>query len=149
MSAMPHRFRNFRPWLMLAAILPAACTSPPDTIDPKGDVFSAIAPDEAITLTGTEPFWGITIEDGQASYADPDHPEARSFAVSRFAGNNGLGFSGDWDGAPVTISVTPGQCSDGMSDRTYPYVATIALGEETLRGCGYTDRQPFTGPAAP
>jgi len=53
------------------------------------------------------------------------------------------------EGAAVTITLTPGACSDGMSDRTYPYVATIALGDETLRGCGYTDRQPFTGDAAP
>ncbi len=128
----------------------AACTPATDgAIDSKGQTFSAIAADEVVMLLGTEPFWGITIEDGKASYADPDHPEARSFAVARFAGNNGLGFSGGWDGVPVTISVTPGQCSDGMSDRTYPYVATIALGEETLRGCGYTDRQPFTGDAAP
>jgi len=36
-----------------------------------------------------------------------------------------------------------------MSDRTFPFVATIALGGETLRGCGYTDSQPFTGPEAP
>ncbi|PKP63624.1 MAG: hypothetical protein CVT87_03330, partial [Alphaproteobacteria bacterium HGW-Alphaproteobacteria-9] len=77
------------------------------------------------------------------------HPEGYDFAVERFAGNNGLGFSGTMEGAAVTITLTPGVCSDGMSDRTYPYVATIALGDETLRGCGYTDRQPFTGDAAP
>jgi uncharacterized membrane protein len=130
-------------------MLPVACTPAADGIDPKGKVFSAIAPDEAITLTGTEPFWGFKIANGQANYANPDHPEGFDFAVTRFAGNNGLGFSGTLDGAAVSITLTPGQCSDGMSDRTYPYVATIALGEETLRGCGYTDRQPFTGDAAP
>jgi uncharacterized membrane protein len=36
-----------------------------------------------------------------------------------------------------------------MSDRRYPFVATIALGGETFEGCGYTEKQPFTGPAAP
>lgn len=127
----------------------AACTPDEDGINRKSETFSAIAPDEVITLTGTEPFWGITIEDGMANYANPQHPEGWDIPVARFAGNNGLGFSGDWDGTPVTISITPGQCSDGMSDRTYPYVATIALGEETLRGCGYTDQQSFTGDAAP
>ena len=141
---------HLRPLLLAVLLAAAGCTpAKEDGISAQGQAFDGIAPDEVVTLTGTEPSWNITIERGKASYADPDHPEARSFAVSRFAGNNGLGFSGDWDGVPVTISITPGQCSDGMSDRTFPYVATIALGEETMRGCGYTDRQPFTGPEAP
>jgi uncharacterized membrane protein len=127
----------------------AACTPAKDAIDPAGETFNAVAPDEVISLIGTEPFWGMTIENGVASYTDPEHPEKRTFPVARFAGNNGLGFSGNWDGVPVTITLTPGACSDGMSDRTFPYVATIALGEETLRGCGYTDRQPFTGDPSP
>ena len=134
---------------VIAAITLCACTPAADGIDPKGAVFSAVAADEVITLTGTEPFWGITIEGGQANYANPEHPEGWDFPVTRFAGNNGLGFTGTLSGAAVTITITPGQCSDGMSDRSFPYVATIALGEETLRGCGYTDRQPFTGDAAP
>ncbi|MDP5102891.1 MAG: hypothetical protein NWP98_03105 [Erythrobacter sp.] len=142
-------FRTRYLCLALAALLPAACTPATDAIDPEGEAFSAVAADEVITLTGTEPFWGFTIENGMANYANPQHPEGWDFPVVRFAGNNGLGFSGDWDGTAVTITLTPGQCSDGMSDRTFPYVATIALGEETLRGCGYTDRQPFTGDAAP
>lgn len=132
------------------SLLAAACTpAQRDGIDPDGKAFDGIAADEAITMTGTEPFWGMTIKDGRASYGNPDHPEGREFAVTRFAGNNGLGFSGDWEGTAVTITLTPGQCSDGMSDRTFPYVATIALGEETLRGCGYTESQPFTGDPAP
>lgn len=146
---MPLRFVKSRWALPLIACLPAACDSTADTIDPQGKTFAAIAPEEVISLTGTEPFWGMRIENGKAKYTNPDNPEGRDFGVTRFAGNNGLGFSGVWEGTAVTISLTPGQCSDGMSDRTYPYVATIALGETTLRGCGYTDRQPFTGDAAP
>jgi uncharacterized membrane protein len=49
----------------------------------------------------------------------------------------------------LTATLTPGDCSDGMSDRRFPFVATIALGGETLQGCGYTDRQKFTGDKAP
>ena len=135
---------------LAALILVAACTpASGDAIDPKGATFDGIAAEEIITLTGTEPFWGMTIKDGRAHYGNPDHPEGWEFPVKRFAGNNGLGFSGDWDGTAVTITLTPGQCSDGMSDRTFPFVATIALGEETLRGCGYTASQPYTGDPAP
>ncbi len=136
---------------VMAAVLMtlSACSPPSQTIDPAGETFAAVAPDEVITLTGTEPFWGVRISGGQANYANPDHPEGYDFAVERFAGNNGLGFSGTMEGAAITITLTLGECSDAMSDRSYPYVATIALDDEILRGCGYTDRQPFTGDAAP
>jgi len=146
---MHRRFRNSPLLWLLAAMLPAACTSGNDGIDPKGETFTAVAPDEVINLTGTEPVWGLRIEAGQANYTTPDQPEGTDFAVTRFAGNNGLGFSGTLEGQAITITLTPGQCSDGMSDRAFPYVATVALGEETLRGCGYTSDQPYTGGEAP
>ncbi|HSJ78224.1 MAG TPA: hypothetical protein VK913_05755 [Erythrobacter sp.] len=142
--------RHLSPGLaLIAALTLAACAPSGDGIDPQGQTFDEIATDEVINLVGTEPFWGIRIADGAASYSSPDQPEGTQFDVTRFAGNNGLGFSGSMGEADVTITLTPGECSDGMSDRVFPYVATIALGEETLRGCGYTDRQPFTGDAAP
>jgi len=134
--------------LMLTALL-TACVPSGDGIDPQGKTFDGITPAEMITLTGTEPFWAIQIEGNEAIYSNPEHPEGLAFAVARFTGNNGLGLSGTLFAEPVTITLTPGQCSDGMSDRTFPYVATVALGEETLRGCGYTDKQPYTGDAAP
>jgi uncharacterized membrane protein len=135
----------------LAALLLglAACTSGNDAIDPEGKTFDAVAPDDVVTLTGTEPFWNARIASGSATWTTPDNPGGTAFAVSRFAGNNGLGFSGTLDGKPFTATLTPGECSDGMSDRRYPFVATIALGGETLAGCGYTTMQPFTGEGAP
>ena len=137
-------------WIVpLIAMLATACSPDKSGIDPAGKTFDKVAPDEIVTVTGTEPFWAIRIKAGQANYSNPEHPEGFDFAVARFAGNNGLGFTGTLFEEPITITLTPGQCSDGMSDRAFPYVATIALGEETLRGCGYTDRQPFTGEEAP
>lgn len=147
---MTHRIRNHPLLAALAVLSMGACTpAQQDGIDPKGKVFDAVAADEIVTLTGTEPFWNITITGAKARYSNPDHPEGFDFTVTRFAGNGGLGFSGTLFEAPVTLTLTPGACSDGMSDRRFPFVATIALGEETLRGCGYTTRQPFTGDDAP
>ena len=60
-----------------------------------------------------------------------------------------MGFSGTLDGKPLAATLTPGECSDGMSDRRFPFVATIALEGTTLQGCGYTTAQPFTGDPAP
>lgn len=133
--------------LLLAAA--AACTPAADGIDPQGKTFDAVAPEEAVTLTGTEPFWTLAIAAGEGVWTTPDNQPGTRFAVKRFAGNNGLGFSGELDGKPLTATLTPGECSDGMSDRSFPYVATIALGGETFEGCGYTTSQPFTGDEAP
>jgi len=140
-----------RPLPALAALLfTAACTpAQTDGIDPEGKTFDQVDPQDIVTLTGTEPFWNVTITGTRARYSNPEHPEGFDFAVSRFTGNGGLGFSGTLFDEPFTATLTPGACSDGMSDRTFPFVATIALGGETLAGCGYTDRQPFTGDPAP
>lgn len=135
------------------AFLANAC-APSDSIDQSGEVFAGISAAETVRLTGNEPFWGMEIlaeTDGEhtARYSTPDNIEGTAFKVVRFAGNNGVGFSGELDGDAVQIAITPGDCGDGMSDRTYPFAATVALGDATLFGCAYTDSQPFTGPASP
>jgi uncharacterized membrane protein len=129
----------------LAACAPAS----PDGIDPKGKPFDKVAAAEVVTLTGTEPFWTLTITGGEGIWTTPENPDGARLTLARFPGNGGLGFTGTLDGKPLTATLTPGQCSDGMSDRSYPFVATIALGGETLEGCGYTKSQPFTGPETP
>lgn len=136
---------------MLAVLLTVAACTPAQTdgIDPNGETFDAVSEDEVITLIGTEPFWGLKIENGAGLWTTPENQPGATIALTRFAGNNGLGFSGTLDGEPFTATLTPGDCSDGMSDRNFPFVATIALGGETLKGCGYTESQPFTGDPAP
>ncbi|AOL22707.1 putative membrane protein [Erythrobacter litoralis] len=123
-----------------------------DAIDRDTEPFSGIGEGEVIEVTGTEPFWGMTIDqaEGAAAYSTPENIDGQRFAVERFAGNNGLGFTGTLDsGDGVTVTITPGECSDGMSDRTYPFTAIAEVGERDLAGCAFTDTQGFTGPAAP
>lgn len=146
---MPARLRQARLCLLVAALLTAACTPADDTIDPEGKTFDAVAPAEVVTLSGTEPFWTVRIKQGEAVWMTPGNPGGTRFAVTRFAGNNGLGFTGALNGDAFTATLTPGECSDGMSNRTFPFVATLAVGGETLLGCGYTTGQPFIGDAAP
>jgi uncharacterized membrane protein len=131
-----------------------ACGSGKD--DPKpgpkpGDVavYNGIGEDEAITALGNEPFWSARIEGAQLTYSTPDNIEGTAIAVTRFAGNGGLGISGTLDGAPLQLAITPGKCSDGMSDRSYPFTATLAISDTVLRGCAYTDGQPFSGEENP
>lgn len=110
------------------------------------EAFSAIEADETVYFTGTEPFWGGQVGGDQALWKTPDIIDGVRFRVSRFAGNNGVSFSGDLEGRSFDMTVTPAECSDGMSDRSYPYVATVRLGEERYSGCAWTDAQTYTGP---
>lgn len=143
--------------LLASALILSACTQSPGEISRDTQPFDGIAEDVNISLVGNEPFWNIEIApdgdgDGEgysAVYSTPDNIDGAQFPVSRFAGNNGLGFNGELDGGIVQIAITPGDCSDTMSDRTYPYSATVALGARTLYGCGYTSDEPFTGDEAP
>ena len=125
--------------------------SPPAPIASTGGEapFAAISPDETIRLIGTEPFWGGTIRNGDMVYSTPENQAGETIRVLRFAGNNGLGFSGTRKEGPVDVAVTPGRCSDGMSDRSYPFTVTLKLGDEQRSGCAWTDRTPFSGPQNP
>ena len=111
--------------------------------------FDGIAPDEVLHFTGTEPFWGGEVGAGTLTYETPENLDGSQIEVQRFAGRGGLSFSGVLDGAPLEMLVTALPCSDGMSDRTYPFTVTLQLGEETRNGCGWTERQPFEGPVHP
>lgn len=125
------------------ALLLAACGQggganvPGDTEDDSA--YAGIAEDAVIMLTGTEPFWGGTVERGTLTYTTPENIEGASTAVTRFAGRGGLSFSGQLDGRSLDLLVTPAECSDGMSDRTYPYVATLQLGSEQRNGCAWLE----------
>lgn len=111
--------------------------------------WQGIAREEVVHFTGTEPFWGGNVTGTELTYKTPDNPEGERIAISRFAGRGGLSFSGGLAAGPMTLAVTPGKCSDGMSDRTYPFTATLQVGSDVRQGCAWTDRQPYSGSEAP
>lgn len=61
----------------------------------------------------------------------------------------GVSFTGTFAGSSLVLMVSDGECSDGMSDRTYPFHATLKLKEEVRKGCAWTDADPFRGPEKP
>jgi len=144
--------RPVMPALLLLAL--SACQSDmPDGTLPgdRGDTqpFGEIAMDETLRFTGTEPFWGGEVTGERLTYKTPDDPDGQTLTVSRFAGRGGLSYSGMIDGAGFTMAITTGRCSDGMSDRLYPYVVTLQLEGEMRTGCAWSDRHPFEGPQEP
>ena len=119
------------------------------TDDESTAPYSGIAEDEAVSFTGTEPFWGGEVDGKTLTYKTPDNQDGEVITVERFAGRGGISFSGVLAGAELEMMVTPLECSDGMSDRTYPFTVTLKIGDEARNGCGWTERQPYSGPAQP
>ena len=110
--------------------------------------FDEISEDEAITAIGNEPFWSAVVGADTLTYSTPENIDGEEISVTRFAGNGGLGISGELSGAPFNLAITPGECSDTMSDRSYPFTATLTIGEEQRNGCAYTASQMFSGEGA-
>jgi uncharacterized membrane protein len=143
----------FAPPILTLGLL-AACTAPDvpagETANVPGDAadgqpFNAIGDGEVIRFAGTEPFWGGDITGNALRWTTLDNTAGETITVTRFAGRGGLSFTGTLQGAPFDLAVTPATCSDGMSDRTYPYAVTVAWADQQLSGCGWTDRQGYTG----
>lgn len=89
-----------------------------------------------LTLLGTEPFWGVEIENsGEATLTRIDHDAVHAGRVKREATADGARFTATADGETLSMTLKKETCSDGMSDRVYPYAAEVEWQGETLRGC--------------
>ena len=111
--------------------------------------YSEIAEDEVLRFTGTEPFWGGEVSGKTLKYSTPEDQDGTVIAVERFAGRGGISYSGLLDGADFEMTITPLECSDGMSDRTYPFTVTLEIGEDKRNGCAWSEQHPFEGPEHP
>jgi uncharacterized membrane protein len=145
-------------WAGCAALVLVACQGAASPEQPtastlpdaaSSEAYDGIREDETVHFTGTEPFWGGEVSGSSLTYTTPEDPDGAKIAVERFAGRGGLSFTGTLEQADFEMTVTPLDCSDGMSDRSYPFTVTLKIGEDLRNGCGWTDRQPFEGPAQP
>ena len=133
---------------LLLTLLLFACTPGADERREENR-FAAIGEGETLRFTGTEPFWGGEATGERLTYDTPENPDGTTIDVTRFSGLNGLSLSGELDGEAFDMAVSETPCSDGMSDRDYPFSIMLRIGDETRHGCGWTKARPFTGPANP
>jgi heat shock protein HslJ/uncharacterized membrane protein len=92
---------------------------------------------EIYTAHGTEPFWGLTFEDGKMIWSDPEGVRIevnRPRPVTR----NGAHV---YRTPRLTVEIShEGRCSDGMSDYEYPDTVRVRFGRSQhgrgLEGCG-------------
>lgn len=145
----------------LAALALSACSSPSDAPDAPVDVTAELAGvdlTQPLRALGTEPFWAVDLTGNELVYAGVDRPEQRApQGPPRLQGTMAVWESTTSTGTPLSVTLTATECSDGMSDRTYPLTALVRIGEETLIGCAAAtsailsggEQGPVTNPAQP
>lgn len=84
---------------------------------------------------GTEPFWNAQIDGEALTYTTPEDQKGRRVTLARRDRANGAEFSGKLGDAAIHIAVTKRTCSDGMSDRSYPFAVILTLGSDRREGC--------------
>ncbi|HMQ40483.1 MAG TPA: SH3 domain-containing protein [Paracoccus sp. (in: a-proteobacteria)] len=96
----------------------------------RSDVWQAGTVPEGFSCAGTEPFWGFRLVQGGLVWEEPDHRITLSGAQILDSGvfrdpSRAILVEDDHD--LLMASVTPKQCSDGMSDMAYGLEATVIL----------------------
>jgi uncharacterized membrane protein len=85
---------------------------------------------------GTEPFWALDIDSTGLRFRTPDDTVGTRWPpVTPSVEGDTIRWAGETEHAPVEVHIWPGRCSDGMSDRVWPYVAVVRVEGATYRGC--------------
>ena len=129
---MPSYFALFLLALALSACNPALQPAS------SGRGVSATAPVK-YRCTGTEPFWSIDISSEGIVFQSP---ESSPVTYPYTAAQNNAGsiefntsLNTNTESSTLKVVLTPGNCSDGMSDIQYPYSAEVVRDGQRLRGC--------------
>lgn len=123
----------------VSAVALNACSQPAEkapapAVEPR--LLAGVDLDQPLRVLGTEPFWAVDITPQGLTYSGVDRPEQK-------AANPGPALQGTvavWTAqtaakTPLVVTVMATDCSDGMSDRTYPLTAKVEIGGDNLTGC--------------
>jgi heat shock protein HslJ len=81
---------------------------------------------------GTEPFWNLLIDERNLTFT-----LAGSQPVLQPTPQVIHGFAGEIYQTPrINVNIVHGQCSDGMSDRTFPDKVQVTVDGHRFNGCG-------------
>lgn len=127
--------------LAVSALILSACSqaeepAPPPAPPEPAPVLAGVDLTKPVRALGTEPFWSVELTGTEMVYTTPEPPEQRApqpravvqGTTARFEGRTATG-------TPLSVTLVATECSDGMSDRTYPLTAMVKIGETSLNGC--------------
>jgi len=81
---------------------------------------------------GTEPFWNLLIDEHDLTFVQPDAQPVKQPTPKVI-----VGIAGEIYQTPrINVNIVHAQCSDGMSDRTYPDKVQVTVDGKRFEGCG-------------
>jgi len=117
------------------AAAPAPATTPPGA-NAKRAAGQENAPVLAWRALGTEPFWNVRVDGDTLVFSTPEGQDGRTMHGRRVPSLVGFVYLGKDGAMDFHLDIQPGECSDGMSDNRYEYVATFTYADTTYKGCG-------------
>lgn len=84
---------------------------------------------------GNEPFWSVQARGGTLVFTTPEDQRGVTLLGRRVPSLVGTVILGSGPKGDFHFGVTPGKCSDGMSDRTHAYASTFIYDGVTYKGC--------------
>jgi uncharacterized membrane protein len=90
----------------------------------------------SVRALGTEPFWNARVEGRCVTYSNPEDQKGSRVWARHVPAPGGGTWSGSLGGSRFELRIRPKRnCSDGMSDRTYPLEAELLVRGERRSGC--------------
>ena len=124
------------PLLPLLALAFAGCAR-------SGDVADAAAGEPAAWHAfGNEPFWSVQAHDGALVFSTPGNQPGTRLSGRRVPSPTGTVILGTGPDGEFRLGITPGACSDGMSDRRHVYASTFRYGDARSTGCAEAVARP-------
>ena len=117
---------------------PGASPAPPPLVEASATPAGPELP-ARFTALGTEPFWAAKVDGARLTYLTPEDLAGQPVAVARTRQGDLVEFAATLAGKRLTLTVSAGPCSDGMSDTVYPFAVRRRLGDDEQRGCARPD----------
>lgn len=144
------------PVLAFAVLALAACSRaedpapPPEALVPP-PVMAGVDLANPVRAQGTEPFWSVELTGTEMVYTTPEPPEQRAPQPHPVVQGTTATYDTETaDGTALKVILIATECSDGMSDRTYPLTALVKVGDQDLTGCAASSAAtPSTGENGP
>lgn len=102
---------------------------------PAATTLGGVNLSEPISVLGTEPFWNIIITPAGMTYSSPDSEDLTAANPGPVVQGTTAAYRTRLGDKTLKLTLISTECSDGMSDRTYPLTAIAELGATRLNGC--------------
>ncbi len=89
-------------------------------------------PVASYSALGTEPGWTLKVTPKTMTYEG----DYGSVTIAEATPARFRPVPGRYAGTRLSVIISPGPCSDGMSDRTYRHTVTLVADDKTVSGCG-------------